>query len=57
MTGRLSLSTVMPALVAGILVFGAPFKMWKAGIQACESTPSFGRLCPAMTMNCRAGCA
>jgi hypothetical protein len=39
---------VMPALVAGIHVLEHG-KTWMAGTQACESTPFFERLCPAMT--------
>src|SRR5262245_16445170 len=43
--------SVMRGLGLDIHVFGAlhGMKTWMAGTQACESTPSFGRLCPAMT--------
>ena len=41
----------MPGLVPGIHVFLAPWraKTWMAGQRRAEATPSFGRLCPAMT--------
>src|SRR6185295_18844011 len=40
----------MPGLVPGIHVFGgADREAWMAGHRRAEATPSFGRLCPAMT--------
>jgi uncharacterized protein YkwD len=41
----------MPGLVPGIHVFGSIEyeKTWMAGHRRAEATPSFGRLCPAMT--------
>jgi len=40
----------MPGLVPGIHVFAsAESKTWMAGHRRAEATPSFGRLCPAMT--------
>src|SRR5207253_2069307 len=42
--------SVMPGLVPGIHVFGfAERKTWMAGHRRAEATPSYGRLCPAMT--------
>jgi hypothetical protein len=38
----------MPGLVPGIHVLLR--KAWMAGTAASEATPSFGQLCPAMTM-------
>jgi hypothetical protein len=43
----------MPGLVPGIHVFLSRHceeKTWMAGHRRAEATPSFGRLCPAMTM-------
>jgi hypothetical protein len=40
---------VMPALVAGIHALLVHTKTWMAGHRRAEATPSFGRLCPAMT--------
>src|SRR6266849_8312406 len=42
--------------VPGIHVFNskAARKTWMAGHRRAEATPSFGRLCPAMTVNERA---
>jgi hypothetical protein len=40
----------MPGLVPGIHVFAdLGRKTWMAGHRRAEATPSFGRLCPAMT--------
>jgi hypothetical protein len=41
----------MPGLVPGIHVFLllSAVKTWMAGHRRAEATPSFGRLCPAMT--------
>jgi hypothetical protein len=40
----------MPGLVPGIHVFLlSAVKAWIAGRRRAEATPSFGRLCPAMT--------
>src|SRR5712691_7230520 len=46
-----NLSTlVMPALVAGIhVLLYRRARTWMAGHRRAEATPSFGRLCPAMT--------
>src|SRR5882757_7882749 len=43
----------MRGLVPGIHVFAVsqPRKTWMAGHRRAEATPSFGRLCPAMTEN------
>jgi hypothetical protein len=40
---------VMPGLVPGIHVFLICSKTWMAGRRRAEATPSFERLCPAMT--------
>jgi hypothetical protein len=42
---------VMPGLVPGIHVLTSVVagKTWMAGHRRAEATPSFGRLCPAMT--------
>src|SRR5580692_8059397 len=42
----------MPGLVPGIHVFAATLEMktWMAGHRRAEATPSFERLCPAMTI-------
>jgi len=40
---------VMPGLVPGIHVFFEARKAWVVGHRRAEATPSFGRLCPAMT--------
>jgi hypothetical protein len=40
---------VMPGLDPGIHVFLRQPKAWMAGHRRAEATPSFGRLCPAMT--------
>jgi hypothetical protein len=43
-------SVVTPGLVPGIHVLAATRrKTWMAGHRPAEATPSFGRLCPAMT--------
>jgi hypothetical protein len=48
--GIAPLALVMPALVAGFNVLWHKLsKAWMAGTQASEATPSFERLCPAMT--------
>ena len=41
----------MPGLVPGIHVFDifSKIKAWMAGHRRAEATPSFGRLCPALT--------
>jgi uncharacterized protein len=39
----------MPGLVPGIHVFLSGSKAWMAGHRRAEATPSFRRLCPAMT--------
>src|ERR1700680_4743325 len=39
----------MPGLVPGIHVFLCEAKTWMAGHRRAEATPSFVRLCPAMT--------
>jgi DNA ligase-associated metallophosphoesterase len=39
----------MPGLVPGIHVFLSEAKAWMAGHRRAEATPSFRRLCPAMT--------
>ncbi|BAR57071.1 hypothetical protein NK6_3898 [Bradyrhizobium diazoefficiens] len=41
----------MPALVAGIdvLVLNTEAETWMVGHRRAKATPSFGRLCPAMT--------
>ncbi len=44
------MSSVMPALVAGIHVFHSFRETWMAGTKASEATPFVERLCPAMTM-------
>jgi hypothetical protein len=41
---------VMPGLVPGIHVFFLKGKTWMAGHRLAEATPSFRRLCPAMTV-------
>jgi DNA ligase-associated metallophosphoesterase len=41
----------MPGLVPGIHVFLFGEKTWMAGHRRAEATPSFRRLCPAMTEN------
>jgi hypothetical protein len=41
---------VMPGLVPGIhVLLCSRAKTWMAGHRRAEATPSFGRLCPAMT--------
>src|SRR5437588_2792820 len=41
----------MPGLVPGIHVFLDAAKTWMAGHRRAEATPSYRRLCPAMTGN------
>jgi hypothetical protein len=41
----------MPGLVPAIHVFLSGEKTWMAGHRRAEATPSFRRLCPAMTEN------
>src|ERR1700722_985215 len=48
----------MPGLVPGIhVLLSCEAKTWMAGHRRAEATPSFGRLCPAMTglVSTRAG--
>jgi uncharacterized protein len=41
----------MPGLVPGIhVLLSRGTKTWMAGHRRAEATPSFGRLCPAMTL-------
>src|SRR6266705_1236436 len=47
-----ALVAVMPGLVPGIHVFLNVARGWR-GIGVAEATPSFERLCPAMTNHCR----